>query len=114
MRHAKSADALRRPERLSTLLAASEAIARSIARASPTYAPAKTLRLALRVVAGVDAGAIARAAKAASERRVHHDDAIAKAIRAARLNALRKWKQQRAKSDKRPRASRRPRGASGT
>src|SRR5439155_1154783 len=34
----QSADALRRPERLSTLLAASEAVARSIPRASATYA----------------------------------------------------------------------------
>ena len=110
----QSADALRRPERLSTLLAASEAVARSIPRASATYAPAKILRDALRVVAGVDAGAIAQAAKAASARHVHHDDAIAKAIRAARIDALRNWKQQRTKSDKRPHASRRLRGASGT
>jgi tRNA nucleotidyltransferase (CCA-adding enzyme) len=94
----QSANALRRPERLSTLLAASEAIACSIPRASATYAPVKTLRQALRVVAGVDAGAIARAEKATSKRRVHHDDAIAKAIRSARLDALRKWKQQRARA----------------
>jgi tRNA nucleotidyltransferase (CCA-adding enzyme) len=108
----QSVDALRRPERLSTLLASSEAVACSIPRASATYSPAKTLRQALRVVAGVDAGAIARAAKAASKRRVHHDDAIAKAIRAARLDALRKWKRQRARFGTRLRASRQPRGAS--
>ena len=88
----QSADALRRPERLSTLLAASEAIACSVPRASATYAPAEKLREALRVVTNVDAGAIARATRAASGRRVHHDDAIATAVRAARVDALRKWK----------------------
>ena len=84
----QSADALRRPERLATLLAATEAIACSIPRGSEAYAPAGRLRDALRVVSTVHAGAIARASKAAGTR----DGAIAKAIRAARIEALREWK----------------------
>jgi len=88
----QSADALRRPERLSTLLAACEAIARSIPRASQTYSPAGRLRDALRIVSSVQVGAIAHASKAATMPMRTRDGAIAKAVRAARIEALREWK----------------------
>ena len=110
----QSADTLRRPERLSTLLAACEAIAGSVPHAPESYAPANLLRDALRVVMNVDAGTIARAAKAESGSHAHHDGAIAEAIRAARIGAVRTWKKQRVKYGKRLRASHRPRAASGT
>jgi tRNA nucleotidyltransferase (CCA-adding enzyme) len=87
----ESADALRRPERLATLLAASESIACSIPRASQMYAPAVTLRDALRTVSSVDAGAIAKASKAETTIGRTNDGDIAKAIRAARIDALREW-----------------------
>ena len=104
-------DALRRPDRLSTLLDACAAIACSIPRAPATYPPAETLREALRVVSGVDGGTIAREVAAESPGR--RDDAIAKAIRAARVDALRRWRKA-IRSGTQPRASRRPRAASGT
>jgi tRNA nucleotidyltransferase (CCA-adding enzyme) len=88
----QSADALRRPERLATLLAACEAIARSIPRASRVYPPAGLLHDALHVVSSVDAGAIAKASKADAAKMRTRDGAIAKAIRAARIEALREWK----------------------
>jgi tRNA nucleotidyltransferase (CCA-adding enzyme) len=100
----QSADALRRPGRLSTLVDACAAIASSVPRASKTYAPAKTLRAALRVVASIDAGAVARDAKSAARKQIAGDDAIASAIRGARIDALRRWKQGRIRSDKRRRA----------
>src|SRR5207237_241668 len=62
----QAADVLRRPERLQTLLASSEAIACSVSRAAQSYAQADTMREALRVVSRVDAGAIARTVKADS------------------------------------------------
>src|SRR5207302_2819014 len=62
----QSADALRRPERLSALLAVCEAIACSAARASGAYPPVRFLRDSLRVVSSVDAGAIAKASSAAT------------------------------------------------
>ncbi len=85
-----AADALRRPERLDVLLAACAADACSRPGAAQDYAPAAVLRRALAVVRGVDAGAAARtvAARAASGG-VKGDDAIAAAVRAARLHALR-------------------------
>jgi tRNA nucleotidyltransferase (CCA-adding enzyme) len=88
----QSADALRRPERLSTLLAACEAIACSLPRASQTYAPARLLRDALRIVLSIRAGAIAKASKAAAATVRTRNSAIAKAIRAARIEALREWR----------------------
>jgi len=88
----QSADALRRPERLATLLAACEAIACSIPRASQTYPPAGLLREALRVVSSVNTGAIAKASKAGRATVRTRDGGIAKAIRAARIEALREWK----------------------
>jgi tRNA nucleotidyltransferase (CCA-adding enzyme) len=88
----QSADALRRPQRLSTLLATCEAIACSIPRASQTYRPADRLRDALRIVSSVHAGAIAKASKAATAMMRGRDGAIAKAVRAARIEALREWR----------------------
>jgi len=88
-----SMDALRRPERLDMVLAACAADACSRPGRPQDYAPAQLLREALAVVKRVNAGAIARetAAKAEESRR---DDAIATAVRAARLAALRRWKTQ--------------------
>ncbi|HEY2816465.1 MAG TPA: multifunctional CCA tRNA nucleotidyl transferase/2'3'-cyclic phosphodiesterase/2'nucleotidase/phosphatase [Casimicrobiaceae bacterium] len=110
----QAADALRRPERLTALLHASEAIASSGARRAGVYAPADLLPEAREVVLSVDAGAVARRAKATSGSRGHHDTAIAKAIRAARIDALHKWKERRVKSGTQRRASRRQRVASNT
>ncbi len=88
-----SIDALRRPDRLDMVLAACAADACSRPGRPQDYAPAQLLREALAVMKRVNAGAIARetAAKAEESRR---DDAIAKAVRAARLAALRRWKTQ--------------------
>src|SRR5207247_10444655 len=83
----QSADALRRPERLSTLLAACEAIACSIPRASQTYPPAGLLRKALRVVSSVNTGAIAKASKAGRATVRTRGGGICKEIRAARIEA---------------------------
>jgi len=84
-----AADALRRPERLDALLDACACCALSRAGAGDDYAPARIVRAALAVVTGVDAGAIARSAGA---RQTAGGDAIAKAVRAARLAALRAWR----------------------
>ena len=95
-------DALRRPDRLSTLLAASEAIACSIAPRAMTYSSADLLRAALQVVLNVDAGAIAHGVKTGAPTRVHHDDKIAGAIRTARIDAIRQWKEARTRAVDRP------------
>jgi tRNA nucleotidyltransferase (CCA-adding enzyme) len=84
-------DAMRRPERLDMVLAACAADACSRPGRSQTYEPAHLLREARAVVKGVDAGAIAREVGARAERR---EDAIASAVRAARLAALKRWKAQ--------------------
>jgi len=88
-----SMDALRRPERLDMVLAACAADACSRPGRPQDYAPSHLLRDALAVVKRVDAGAIARgtARKPAESRR---EDAIATAVRAARLAALKRWKAQ--------------------
>jgi tRNA nucleotidyltransferase (CCA-adding enzyme) len=84
-------DALRRPERLDTLLAACEADAMSRpGMARGAYAPAAIVRAALSTVRDVRVTAVARAA----ERKKGSGDAIAAAIRAARLSALREWRRQ--------------------
>ena len=57
------------------------------------FPAARYLRAALDVVKGVDAGAIARAVQRKSGLPAKaHSDAIALAVRAARLAALRAWK----------------------
>ena len=83
-------DALRRPGRLETLLDVCAAGTCSRPGAPQDYPPAHLLREALAVVKKVDAGAIAR--EVASPKGKRSDDEIAKAVRAARLKALRAWR----------------------
>jgi tRNA nucleotidyltransferase (CCA-adding enzyme) len=88
-----AADALRRPARLDALLDACECAVLSLPRAGEDYAAARIVRAALAVVNRVDAGAIARAVT--DKRRAgaaERADATGKAIRAARLEALRVWR----------------------
>ncbi len=87
-----AADALRRPERLEVLLHACECVAMSAPDAPDDFAPARYLLSALGVAKGVPAGAIARTAGARGHPGSARSDAIAKAIRSARLAALRAWK----------------------
>ena len=86
----QATDALRRPSRLDTLLDACAAVARSRPGATPDYLPAVVLRGALAAAKAVDAGAIARDVATPEGRQ--NDDGIARAIRDARLRALRSWK----------------------
>ncbi|HYQ99423.1 MAG TPA: multifunctional CCA addition/repair protein [Casimicrobiaceae bacterium] len=83
-----AADALRRPERLETLLEACECDAMSLPGRSGEYTPAALARGALATARSVDAAAVARGVSATGAGK----DAIAKAVRAARLAALRKWR----------------------
>ena len=93
-----AADALRRPERLDDLVAASAALV--IAQSGDELAgavPGAWLRAARDVVRHVDAAAIARdaiarAAQGAPSRNA--GERVASALRAARLRALREWKRQ--------------------
>ena len=57
-----------------------------------TDPPAGLLHDALHVVTSVNTGAIAKASKAETATVRTRDGAIAKAIRAARIEALREWK----------------------
>ena len=88
-------DAFRRPERLEQLLMACEADACSRPGRSG-YLAADLVRDAFAVAKRVDAGEVARTVMA---RRTGEDspraDAIASAVRAARLKALRTWKETR-------------------
>ncbi len=83
-------DALRRPERLDTLLAACAADACSRPGKSQEYAPAAILRAALAAIKAVDAGAIAREVMARPK--PQREDAIQKGVRAARLAAVKAMK----------------------
>jgi tRNA nucleotidyltransferase (CCA-adding enzyme) len=90
-----AADALRRAERLDTLAAA--AAAHVAARSTPENNGRRRTALlhdALAVARGVDAAAIARdaIARAADGTGANAGDAIASALRDARLAALRQWK----------------------
>ncbi len=87
-----AADALRRPERLDTLIDACESAALSLAGAGGDYSPGAYLRAALVVAKGVDAAAIARGAAKPRTQRKAGRDAIAAAVRKARIKALRAWK----------------------
>ena len=88
-----AADALRRPERLQALLRASACFALSAPGAPDDFVPARCLTAALAVVKGVNAGVIARtAAQTPGLPASARADAIAKAIRLARLAALRAWR----------------------
>jgi tRNA nucleotidyltransferase (CCA-adding enzyme) len=85
-----AADALRRPERLETLLDICAADTCSHPDAPQAYPPARLVHAALKAVRAVDAGAVARSVgNGAGGRR---DDAIAEAIRGARLKSLRAWR----------------------
>jgi len=80
-------DALRRPDRLTAIVDACAADDCSRPGASQDYEPRAILMRALAAIKSVNAGAIAREATAkASEKR--REDAIARAVRAARLGAL--------------------------
>jgi tRNA nucleotidyltransferase (CCA-adding enzyme) len=85
----QSADALRRPERFAALLDACAAIACSLPGAPQHYPPKEFLLEAWNVVRQVDAGTVARDVSQAS---TGDHGGIARAIRAARLTALREWK----------------------
>jgi tRNA nucleotidyltransferase (CCA-adding enzyme) len=87
-----AADALRRPERLDDLIAACECDALSRPGAGSDYAPGEQLENALSVVKGVDAGAVARRVGSENAAAGSAANAIAAAIRAARLAALRNWR----------------------
>jgi tRNA nucleotidyltransferase (CCA-adding enzyme) len=86
-----SVDALRRPERLDTVLSACAADACSRPGPPAEYPPPALFRSALKAIRSVDAGAIARTVSA-RPREGRQEDAIAGAVRAARLVALREWK----------------------
>ncbi|MEO8344857.1 MAG: multifunctional CCA addition/repair protein [Betaproteobacteria bacterium] len=88
-------DALRRPVRLETLLVACAAIASSWPGVPQDYPAAALLREALAVVKSVDAGAVARMA-GIGKSAPNSADAVASAVRAARLKALRAWRRNRA------------------
>ena len=97
-------DALRRPERLLTLLDAAVANVCADPVAAKAWPPARLLVAALERVKAVDAGAIARVATGTRAGR-GADNVIAKALREARLRALREWKREEAAA--RPRRKRR-------
>lgn len=83
-------DALRRPERMAAL---QDVVAAVYANATgrTTYVHANLVRSALLAIKVVDAGAVARDV-AAGGRGKAHSDAVAAAVRSARLAALRAWK----------------------
>jgi len=89
-----AADALRRPERLDGLVDACECDALAATRPAHGYPPRDAVKAALGVVRQVDAGAVATAAIAAAAKAgaPAGSDAIAKAVRTARLAALRRWR----------------------
>jgi tRNA nucleotidyltransferase (CCA-adding enzyme) len=85
-------DALRRPERLRQLLDVCACRDRTAAASAEAFPPARIVRAALDVVRGVDAGTIARSAARQASAGTGRDERIAKAVRAARLDALRRWR----------------------
>ena len=87
-------DAMRRPQRLDEVIAVCECDALSRPGASSTYRPGELARQAYDTVRGVDAGAVATEvmSRAAKHGVPAGSDAIAKAIRAARIAALKRWK----------------------
>jgi tRNA nucleotidyltransferase (CCA-adding enzyme) len=105
------ADAFRRPARIEALLQACEADALSRPGRSG-YPAADIVREALGAVKGVDAGAIAGGVRARPPDRPRDSQAIAAAVRSARLAALREWKNPRPgtsrPSSPRPRRASRP------
>jgi tRNA nucleotidyltransferase (CCA-adding enzyme) len=93
-------DALRRPERLETLLPASRIASIAQRGTRRDRSAAAHLREALAVIKGVDASSIVRVARQSFGAGAERSAAIPKALRAARLAALRAW----LKSGTRPRA----------
>ena len=89
-----AADALRRPQRLDDVIAVCECDALSRPGAASTYRPGVLARQAYDTVRSVDAGAVATEvmSRAAKHGTPAGSDAIAKAIRAARIAALKRWK----------------------
>ena len=94
-----AADALRRPERLEGLVDACACDKLSRPGAAERYAPRDVVQGALAALRGVDAGAIATSviARASVPGEAPNGDAIAKALRAARLRALGAWRRGRRK-----------------
>jgi tRNA nucleotidyltransferase (CCA-adding enzyme) len=86
-------DAMRRPDRLETLLDICMADACSRPGVSQDYSEARVLREARAVVKDVNAGAVAQSV-GKGKSATGGDDAIARAVRAARLKALRTWRRQ--------------------
>jgi tRNA nucleotidyltransferase (CCA-adding enzyme) len=89
-----AADALRRRERLEQLIDACECDKLSRPGAGDDYPPRDLLREALGEVREVDAGAIASGVigRAAAQGAPAGGEAIAKAVRSARLAALKRWR----------------------
>jgi tRNA nucleotidyltransferase (CCA-adding enzyme) len=91
-----AADALRRPERLDSLAGAAAAHCAALGALESGGATCRNsfLHDALAIVRGVDAAAIARdaLARAAQPDAGARGDAIATALRSARISALREWK----------------------
>jgi len=89
-----AADALRRPRKLEALVAVCECDALSRPGAPDVYRPAALVREAFEIMRDVDAGAIATDVMARASKRdaPAGSDAIAKAIRAARIAALKRWR----------------------
>ena len=87
-------DALRRPQRLDDVIAVCECDALSRPGAACTYGAGALARQAFQTVRSVDAGAVATdvMARAAKHGSPAGSDAIAKAIRSARIAALKRWK----------------------
>jgi tRNA nucleotidyltransferase (CCA-adding enzyme) len=93
----EAADALRRPDRVQQLVEACECDKLSRPGAGDVYEPAGVVHEALGVLRAVDAGAVAAAVvgRAAAQGERPSGDAIAKAVRAARLRALNQWRKAR-------------------
>ena len=87
-------DALRRPQRLDEVIAVCECDALSRPGAPSAYRPGELAKQAYETVRSVDAGAVATEvmSRAARHGAPAGSDAIAKAIRGARVAALRRWK----------------------
>jgi tRNA nucleotidyltransferase (CCA-adding enzyme) len=92
-----AADALRRRERLHGLLEAAECEMQAGAGSAAGYPQRDIVLSALAAVRGVDAGAIAarQIADAAKAGSAPESDVVAKAVRAARLAALARWRRDR-------------------
>jgi tRNA nucleotidyltransferase (CCA-adding enzyme) len=92
-----AADALRRPERLTQLVQACECDALSRPMAKAHYEAGRLVQHAFDIVRSVDAGAVATEtiARAAKKGAPPDNDAIARAVRSARMQALNRWRDAR-------------------